>query len=60
MFRVAMLCFAFLVSGPRAALAHATGENYVFVNFRDDGIDGRFEIHFNDLERKLGLKLAGG
>ena len=45
-----------MLTGPHAALAHALGENYVFVNFRDDGIDGRFEIRFNDLEDNLGLK----
>jgi hypothetical protein len=55
-----MLCIAFLVSGPRTLLAHATGEDYIFISFRGDAIDGRVEIHFNDLERKLGLKPGGG
>jgi hypothetical protein len=59
-FRAAFLCIAIVIGTPRAVLAHATGEDYIFVNFRDDGIDGRVEIHFSDLESKLGLKLAGG
>ena len=42
--RVALFCIAIVLTAPHAALAHALGENYVFVNFRDDGIDGRFEI----------------
>ncbi len=39
-FRAALLCIAIVIGAPRAVLAHATGEDYIFVNFRDDGIDG--------------------
>jgi hypothetical protein len=39
--------------------AHSTGENYVFFNFRADTIDGRFEIHADDLRQKLGVILDG-
>lgn len=37
--------------------AHAIGENYIFLNFRPDAIDGRFEIHFDDLRRKVGVAI---
>ena len=53
----AILCVV-VVCG-EGVLAHSVGENYIFVNFRDDAIDGRFEIHFEDLERKLGLTPDG-
>ncbi|MGB5833946.1 MAG: HupE/UreJ family protein [Thiohalocapsa sp.] len=41
-------------------LAHALGENYVFLNFRENSIDGRFEFNDEDLKTKIGvdLKLA--
>ena len=39
--------------------AHATGEDYVFFNFRESSIDGLFEIHFDDLSEKLGITLDG-
>lgn len=42
---------------PASALAHATGEDYVFFTFREDSIEGHFEIHFDDLETKLGLNV---
>ena len=44
---------AFLLPGQ--ALAHAAGEDYVFVSFLETSIEGHFEIHFDDLETKLGL-----
>ena len=40
---------------PGQALAHAAGEDYVFVSFLETSIEGHFEIHFDDLETKLGL-----
>jgi hypothetical protein len=43
--------------GPATALAHSTGENYVFVSFHADRIDGRLEIHQSDLDEKLGITL---
>jgi hypothetical protein len=47
------------LSGGTAVHAHTVGENYVFVNFRADAIDGRFEIHETDLKSKLGIELDG-
>ena len=47
------LCLALAVPGN--ALAHAQGEDYVFVTFLDSSIEGHFEIHFDDLQGKLGL-----
>lgn len=52
------LSLALLVPG--TALAHATGEDYVFVTFRDSSIEGHFEIHFDDLQAKLGLDVDPG
>ncbi len=42
---------------PAIASAHAVGEDYVFFSFLEDSIEGHFEIHFEDLEGKLGLEL---
>ena len=42
---------------PNTVLAHALGENYVFLNFREASIDGRFEFNFVDLKDKLGIDL---
>lgn len=47
-----LLSFGLCVS----AWGHATGEGYVFVDIHADRIDGRFECHFDDLERVLNLK----
>ena len=55
-FGLLLLCF--VAACPTAVLAHALGENYVFMNFREKSIDGRFEITFDDLEKKLGLDPA--
>jgi len=41
------------------SLAHSLGENYIFLNFRPDAIDGRFEIHVDDLRRKVGVEVDG-
>jgi hypothetical protein len=49
--------FGCLLQG--TSLAHSLGENYIFVNFSPDAIDGRFEIHFNDLAGKIGLTIDG-
>jgi hypothetical protein len=45
---------------PGVLQAHALGEDYIFINFRESSIDGHFEIHFEDLEEKLGLEVAPG
>lgn len=57
--RAAFFCIALVVASQRITLAHSMGENYVFINFRDDRIDGRFEIALKDLE-ELGLKVDAG
>ena len=48
------------VSSPAVVMAHALGEDYVVVSFHEDSIDGHFEIHFEDLEEKLGLQIPPG
>lgn len=56
----AALCLFLLTAGATATvLAHTVGENYIFVNFRDQTIDGRFEIHFDDLRDKVGVTIEG-
>lgn len=47
------MCFALIFAD--TALAHAPGENYVWVNIEQDQIVGRFEIHLDDLKRKLDI-----
>lgn len=42
---------------PLTALAHAVGEDYVIVKFLEGSVEGHFEIHFDDLQDKLGLQM---
>lgn len=66
--RLRLLCnpvwgmvFFVLIGGffaPRAE-AHASRENYVWVNVEKDHVSGRFEINKKDLEEKLGIDLGG-
>ena len=66
--RLRLLCypawgmlFLVLIGGffaPRAE-AHASRENYVWVNVEQDHVSGRFEINKKDLEEKLGIDLGG-
>ncbi|MEM8933932.1 MAG: HupE/UreJ family protein, partial [Acidobacteriota bacterium] len=37
--------------------AHATGENYVWLNVETDRIEGRFEIRLDDLRQRFGLTI---
>lgn len=37
--------------------AHALGEDYIVISFREASIDGHFELHFDDLREKLGVDL---
>jgi len=43
---------------PVSSVAHGVGENYIFLNCREDSIDGRFEFHVNDLKEKLDVDLV--
>jgi hypothetical protein len=55
------MVFFVLIGGffaPRAE-AHASRENYVWVNVEKDHVSGRFEINKKDLEEKLGIDLGG-
>lgn len=49
---VAVFCLSIC---PRLVSAHAQGENYIWVNVEQDHLSGRFEIHLNDLKKKLGI-----
>jgi hypothetical protein len=40
------------------ASAHATGENYAFLNIDEDALRVRLEIHKTDLESKIGVRLG--
>ena len=48
----AIACLLALASG---ASAHKLGEGYIFLRFHADRIEGRAEMHFNDLNRALPL-----
>jgi hypothetical protein len=48
--------FLLLITSP-LLLAHATGENYVFLNIRADSIDGLFELHERELDKVLEIDL---
>jgi hypothetical protein len=55
-----LVCLCLALGNPGAAYGHAIGENYIWVNVRADRIDGRFEIHFEDLQDKVGVRLDAG
>ena len=42
---------------PAGSAAHDRGEDYIWLRFEETAITGHFEIHFDDLERTLGLEL---
>ncbi len=52
-----VICLALIlaIACPGNVWAHATGEDYLFLTFKDSSIEGHFEIHFDDLQSKLGL-----
>lgn len=56
---VSCLVGALILALPLTLRAHAEGENYVFLTFRDAAIEGQFEIHFDDLRDTLGLDFDG-
>ncbi len=37
--------------------AHAVDENYLFINVREDHIEGHFELPFDDIRKKLGMRV---
>ncbi len=41
------------------ASAHALGEDYIFLNVREGSLDGRFEVNFQDLNKKWGMDVGG-
>lgn len=50
-------CLIGLLLPVQAVHAHALGENYVFLNFLDSAIEGRFEFHLDDVRDKIGVDL---
>lgn len=40
-----------------SALAHSPGEDYVFVNFYGQRIEGEFQVNFEDLSEKLSIDI---
>ena len=52
-----LLTLLAVLAVPHVARAHATGEDYIFFNFRADSIDGLFEIHLEDLRDKWGIDI---
>ncbi len=53
-----LLTMAVILMGAHMAGAHATGENYVYINIRPESIDGQFEFHENDLKKAFGIELG--
>ncbi|MEM7193829.1 MAG: HupE/UreJ family protein, partial [Pseudomonadota bacterium] len=47
----------FLLVTSAEVFAHAKGEDYVFVNFLEDRIEGEFQVNYDDLREKLGINL---
>jgi len=47
----------FLLLLATTAAAHATQENYVWLNVESDHVSGRFEVNVKDLKSKLGVDL---
>jgi hypothetical protein len=46
----------FLSACQNELIAHAAGENYVFISVQTNGLSGRFEFHADDLQQTLGLE----
>ena len=49
-----LLTFGFLI---QTAFSHTDGENYIFLEIKDDHIRGRFEFKYDDLKEKKGIDL---
>lgn len=55
-----LLVYAFAalaLLGLYQASAHTRGENYIFLEFHPDSIDGRFEFRYDELKEKLGVDI---
>ncbi len=46
---------ALLGLGSTSSHAHSQGESYVFLELKENAIDGRFEFRYSDLKEKLGV-----
>lgn len=55
--QLCMLAILFVMSGTSASDAHARNENYVWINVETDRLSGRFEIAFDDLEKRLEISI---
>ncbi|MCH6255173.1 HupE/UreJ family protein [Puniceicoccaceae bacterium K14] len=56
--RTALLCLTFLLQAVvQKAYGHTQGENYVFLEFHPETIDGRFEIRYDEIKEKLGVDI---
>ncbi len=51
------LSFLFALLLGSNAWAHATAENYVWINAQENHLEGRFEVRLEDLRNKLGLEI---
>ncbi len=57
---VLLLTIGLIALAPTNVLAHAEGEDYVWLSFHPTWIEGHFEIHFEDLSDKLGIDIDPG
>ena len=60
LFHVAHLLFAAVLLFPQEAGAHARGESYVFLNFRETHIDVLVEFHYDDMKDVFGIDVEAG
>ena len=50
-----VFALALLGLGSTSSHAHSQGESYVFLELKENAIDGRFEFRYSDLKEKLGI-----
>ena len=56
--KLLLLSLTLMLLGAHIAGAHATGENYTYINIRPESIDGQFEFHERDLKAAFGIELG--
>lgn len=54
---VRLIAIVTTMAASSACFAHADGEDYVFVSFFEQRIEGEFQINFKDLSEKLSLDI---
>lgn len=55
-----LLCFVLIAAFYSTALAHFPNQSYIYLRFKENSINGRFEISTKDLNKVFGLHLSPG